>query len=325
MEDGLKNATNESWTSRLPDRARLMEVGPRDGLQNEKTVVETPAKIAFIEGLVAAGAKRIEVTAFVNPRWIPPLADQAEVARGVEKDPGATYAVLVPNMRGYDGVAGTIVDEVAFVLAASNSHNQKNINATTEEAFARYIEVAERAKADNIPFRGYLSCAFGCPYEGDIDPKVVGQLAAKLVELGAYEISIGDTIGVGNPRQCAELMRVLADYVSLDNVALHLHDTRGTALANIVAGLEAGVRSFDSAAGGLGGCPYAPGASGNVATEDLVFMLHGMGVETGVDLDALCEVSLRMEKILGRNSPSKVLAAYRAQKAAARENERAQG
>jgi hydroxymethylglutaryl-CoA lyase len=295
----------------LPDRARLMEVGPRDGLQNEATVVETSAKIAFIEGLVNAGCKRIEITAFVNPRWIPPLADQAEVAKGVARAEGGTYAALVPNMRGYENAQKGEVDEVAFVLAASTSHNQKNINATTEEALGRYVEVADRARADGVPFRGYISCAFGCPYEGDIPVKNVIEVAERLLELGAYELSIGDTIGVGNPRQCAALLKDLSGSVDLEKVALHLHDTRGTALANIVAGLEAGVRSFDSSAGGLGGCPYAPGAAGNVATEDLVYMLEGMGVATGINLDKLCEVSLKMEKLLGRPSPSKVLATRR--------------
>ncbi len=295
----------------VPDTVRLMEVGPRDGLQNEKTVVETTAKIGFIHGLVAAGVRRIEITAFVNPRWIPPLADQAEVARGIRREDGVAYAALIPNMRGYENATKAGMREVAFVLAASNTHNKKNINATTEEAFQRYVEVAERARADDIPFRGYLSCAFGCPYEGDVPAKNVVALAGRLLELGAYEISIGDTIGVGNPRQVAALMRDLKQEVPLNKVALHLHDTRGTALANIVAGLEEGVRSFDSAAGGLGGCPYAPGASGNVATEDLVYMLEGMGIRTGIQLDKLCEVSLAMERALGRELPSKVLATHR--------------
>ena len=296
----------------LPDSVRLMEVGPRDGLQNEKTVVETSAKIGFIEGLVDAGCRRIEITAFVNPRWIPPLADQMEVARGVTRQAGVVYAGLVPNMRGYENAMQGGVDEVAFVLAASDTHNKKNINASTDEALSRYVEVADRARADGIPFRGYISCALGCPYEGAIAPGNVVKLAERLLELGAYEISIGDTIGVGNPRQLAELLVALQGSVPLDKAALHLHDTRGTALANIVTGLEMGVRSFDSAAGGLGGCPYAPGASGNVATEDLVYMLHGMGVQTGIDLGKLCQASLRMETLLGKRLPSKVLAAHRA-------------
>lgn len=295
----------------LPPEVRLMEVGPRDGLQNEKTVVDTASKIRFVESLVDAGCRRIEVTAFVNPRWIPPLADQVEVARGVARRPGVAYAALVPNMKGYEGAKATGVDEIAFVLAASDTHNRKNINAGTDEALSRYVEVAERAKSDGVPFRGYISCAFGCPYEGAIAERAVLSVAERLVGLGAYEISVGDTIGVGNPKQTASLMRALSTVVPLERVALHLHDTRGTALANIIAGLESGVRAFDSAAGGLGGCPYAPGASGNVATEDLVYLLESMGVRTGVDLDRLCDVSLRMEKVLGRTLPSKVLATKR--------------
>lgn len=295
----------------LPPEVRLMEVGPRDGLQNEKTVVDTASKIRFVESLVDAGCRRIEVTAFVNPRWIPPLADQVEVARGVARRPGVAYAALVPNMKGYEGAKATGVDEIAFVLAASDTHNRKNINAGTDEALSRYVEVAERAKSDGVPFRGYISCAFGCPYEGAIAERAVLSVAERLVGLGAYEISVGDTIGVGNPKQTASLMRALSTVVPLERVALHLHDTRGTALANIIAGLESGVRAFDSAAGGLGGCPYAPGASGNVATEDLVYLLESMGVRTGVDLDRLCDVSLRMERVLGRTLPSKVLATKR--------------
>jgi hydroxymethylglutaryl-CoA lyase len=290
-----------------------MEVGPRDGLQNEKVVVETRAKIAFIEELVAAGCRRVEITAFVNPRWIPPLADHAEVARGAPRpaEGGATYAALVPNIKGYEGAAQAGVDEVAVFLAATESHNRKNINCGTAEALARYAEVAARAREDGKPFRGYVSCAMGCPYEGKVPPAAVVDVAEKLLAMGAYEISIGDTIGVGNPRQTAELVRALRQSVPVDKIALHLHDTRGTALANIAAGLEEGVHAFDSSAGGLGGCPYAPGASGNVATEDLVYMLEGMGIKTGIDLEKLARASLKMEKVLGRELPSKVLAAMR--------------
>lgn len=296
----------------LPSDVRLMEVGPRDGLQNEKSVVETSVKLSFIEGMMQAGVKRIEATAFVNPRWIPPLADQAEVAKNVRRIGGATVAALVPNMKGYESAVACGVDEVAFVLAASQSHNKKNINASTEEALQRYIEVAERARSDGKPFRGYISCAFGCPYEGEIPLKNVIYVAKNFYALGAYELSIGDTIGVGNPKQTAQLIRALAGEVPLSSLALHLHDTRGTALANIAAALEVGVTAFDSSAGGLGGCPYAPGASGNVATEDLVYMLHGMGIKTGIDLDAFCDVSLNLEKHLGKKLPSKYLATRRA-------------
>ena len=221
------------------------------------------------------------------------------------------YAALVPNAKGYESASNAKLDEIAVFLAATESHNRKNINCSTAEAFARYSEVTARAKADGIPFRGYVSCAMGCPYEGKVAVSAVVDVAEKLYAMGCYEISLGDTIGVGNPRQTAELVRALSQSVPLDAIALHLHDTRGTALANIVAGLEQGVRAFDSAAGGLGGCPYAPGASGNVATEDLVYMLEGMGVRTGIDLDKLVQTSLKMERVLGRELPSKVLAAAR--------------
>ena len=295
----------------LPNDVRLMEVGPRDGLQNEKTVVETRHKIAFIHELVAAGCKRVEVTGFVNPRWIPPLADHAEVARGIQKQPDVVYAALVPNMKGYEGAVAAGLTEVSIVLSASDTHNRKNINAGTDEALGRYVEVAERARADRVRLRAYVSCAMGCPYEGDLPVATVVSVAERLLALGAYELSIGDTIGTGTPKQTALLVRALRSAVPIEQVALHLHDTRGTALANIVAALEEGVRSFDSSAGGLGGCPYAPGASGNVATEDLVYMLHGMGIHTGIDLEKLVATSAKLEKLLGRPLPSKVLGAMR--------------
>jgi hydroxymethylglutaryl-CoA lyase len=280
---------------KIPKHVRLMEVGPRDGLQNESTIVDTASKIEFIEGLVDAGCKRVEITSFVNPRWIPPLADQLEVAKGVHRKKGVTYAALVPNMRGYENARLAKIEEVSFVLAASQTHNKKNINASTEEAYARYAEVAARAKADGVAFRAYISTAFGCPYEGDVPVSEVVKWAKAFHELGAYEISLGDTIGVGNPKQTIE----------------HLHDTRGTALANIFAALCLGVSSFDSSAGGLGGCPYAPGASGNVSTEDLLYMLHSMGIKTDIKLESLCQVSLKIEGILGRKLPSKYLAVVR--------------
>ncbi len=295
----------------FPQSVRLMEVGPRDGLQNERLIVDTMNKIGFIEGLVASGLKRIEVTAFVNPKWIPPLADQVEVAKGIRRQKGVSYAALVPNMKGYEQALATKMDEVAFVLAASDTHNLKNINAKTDEAFARYTEVALRAAEDNVPFRAYISCAFGCPYEGEVAVSRVVHLAQLFTQLGAYEVSIGDTIGIGNPKQTLELVQAICKEIALDKIALHLHDTRGMALANIFAALSLGVKSFDSSAGGLGGCPYAPGASGNVSTEDLVYMLHAMDIKTEVNLDLLCGVSLKMEKLLKRQLPSKVLSTKR--------------
>jgi hydroxymethylglutaryl-CoA lyase len=288
-----------------------MEVGPRDGLQNERLLVDTINKIGFIEGLVASGLKRIEVTAFVNPKWIPPLADQVEVAKGIRRQKGVAYAALIPNMKGYEQAVATKMDEVAFVLAASDTHNLKNINVKTDAAFSRYAEVSMRAIDDNMPFRAYISCAFGCPYEGSVAVSRVVQLAKLFNQLGAYEVSIGDTIGIGDPKQTLQLVRALSEEISLDKIALHLHDTRGMALANIFAALSEGVKSFDASAGGLGGCPYAPGASGNVSTEDLVYMLQAMGIETGVNLDLLCNISLKMEKLLKRQLPSKVLSTKR--------------
>jgi hydroxymethylglutaryl-CoA lyase len=301
--------------SSLPARVRLTEVGPRDGLQNEKVVVDTRAKIAFLRDLVDAGLTHIEATAFVNPRWIPPLADHAEVARATRQPPlagRARFSALTPNVKGYEGARAAGIDEVAIFLAASESHNKKNINATTAEALARYAEVTDRARDDGVPIRGYVSCVMGCPYEGNVATSAVIDVASKLIDMGCAEISLGDTIGVGNPKQTVELIRALKATVDLDKIALHLHDTRGTALANIAVALDEGVRSFDASAGGLGGCPYAPGAAGNVATEDLVYMLDGMGIATGVNLRALVKATLRMEQVLGRPVPSKVVAAMRA-------------
>lgn len=301
---------------RIPEHIRIMEVGPRDGLQNEATIVDTASKIDFIEGLVSSGVSRVEITAFVSPKWIPPLADQMEVAKGIRRKAGATYASLVPNMRGYENARLANVDEVSFVLAASETHNRKNINATTTEAYSRYAEIAARAIEDGVRFRGYVSCAFGCPYEGTVPVAQVVKWAKAFDDLGAYEISIGDTIGVGNPKQTVEIINALTQEIPIQKIALHLHDTRGSALANIFAALCLGVAAFDSSAGGLGGCPYAPGASGNVSTEDLVYMLHSMGAMTGIDLEALCRVSLKMEKTLGRKLSSKYLASVRGSKEA---------
>lgn len=296
---------------KIPESVRIMEVGPRDGLQNESAIVDTASKIDFIEGLVASQIQRVEITAFVSPRWIPPLADQMEVAKGIRRRSDVAYAALVPNMRGYENARLAKMDEVSFVLSASETHNLKNINATTQEAFSRYAEISARALEDGVRFRGYVSCAFGCPYEGMVPVSQVVKWAKAFSDLGAYEVSIGDTIGIGNPKQTVEIVKALSQEISIRKLALHLHDTRGAALANIFAALCMGVESFDSSAGGLGGCPYAPGASGNVSSEDLVHMLHSMGIVTGIDLDALCRASLKMEKALGRKLPSKYLAVAR--------------
>lgn len=291
----------------LPTKVRIMEVGPRDGLQNEKTFVDTESKIKLIESLADAGLKRIEVTAFVSPRWIPPLADQMEVARALKKKPGVLYAALVPNVQGYErAMMSGNIDEVSIVVAASMTHNKKNLNADTDAVMARYREISKQALKDKIPFRGYISCSFGCPYEGTVKPEVVLELAKAMHDLGAYEIAVGDTIGVGNPLQVVELSSLLLKDISAKNLALHMHDTQGMALANIWTALTLGISSFDSSVGGLGGCPYAPGASGNVATEDLINMLNGLKIESGILVDKLVAISRIMAKKINKALPAKL-------------------
>lgn len=295
----------------LPSSVEVYEVGPRDGLQNEKIVVPTDTKVAMIERLVDAGVKRIEITSFVNPRWIPALADHADVASRIRRKPGVRYSALVPNMRGLDGASRAGMDEVAVFLAASESHNRKNINKSTEDALATYAAVVKEARDRGVRVRGYVSCVYGCPYEGPIEVAAVERVCRALLDMGVEELSLGDTIGVGTPRQVAFVLGHLFE-VGIDpaRVAVHFHDTRGTALANTTVALQMGVRIVDSALGGLGGCPYAPGASGNVATEDVVYMLDGMGVSTGVDLDALVPISLGLQTHLGRELPSKYVKAH---------------
>lgn len=301
-----------SLSAQMPKVVSLMEVGPRDGLQNESTVVDTASKINFIHNLAEAGFKRIEVTAFVSPRWIPPLADQLEVARGIKKLPGVSYAALVPNVRGYERAmsAGTI-DEVSVVVAASNQHNIKNLNADTQTVLDRYKELSLRARQDKCSFRAYISCSFGCPYEGEINVLEVLRLSEELLSMGAYEVSLGDTIGIANPLSTFSTLNLLLKKLPSEVVALHMHDTRGLALANIYQALLMGISSFDSAAGGLGGCPYAPGASGNVASEDLAAMLESMKIRTGINIKKLAQASREMERILHRKVPSKLVAIYR--------------
>ncbi|MBL92896.1 MAG: hydroxymethylglutaryl-CoA lyase [Myxococcales bacterium] len=296
------------------EQLRLMEVGPRDGLQNESTQVSVADKTQFITLLKTAGLKRIEAGALVHPKWIPSMAHSQEVIASLNKSESVSYAALVPNMVGFERAIEAGVHEVSLVLSVSDTHNQKNINASTSDALERYRPVAERAIDLGVPFRAYVSCAFGCPYEGPIAVPAVVAVAEKLLELGAYELSIGDTIGVGNPKQTHELVRALKESVPVNRLAMHLHDTRGTALANMLAAYQEGVRSFDSAAGGLGGCPYAPGASGNVATEDVVWMFESMGIDTGVDLNVLVNASEMIQSALGRDLPSKAFQAMMAQR-----------
>lgn len=295
----------------VPDEVSIYEVGPRDGLQNEKVVLPTEAKLELIHGAVAAGIKRVEITSFVNPRWIPAMADHLEVATAVQRREGVVYSALVPNMRGLDGASRAGMQEVAVFMSATQTHNRKNINKSTEEALNTYRAVVDEARSRGMRVRGYVSCVYGCPYEGSVELDDVLHVAKGLLEMGVYELSLGDTIGVGTPRQIEYVLLGLLDAgVPLDKLAVHFHDTRGTALANIVVALQHGVRTIDCAAGGLGGCPYAPGASGNVATEDVVYMLQGMGVQTGIDLDKLVEISERLSGQLARELPSKYLKAH---------------
>ena len=295
----------------LPAEVSIYEVGPRDGLQNEATVLSVPRKVEMIEGLVDAGIGRIEVTSFVNPRWIPALADHMEVAAKIKRRPNVDYSALVPNMRGLDSATRAGMKEIAVFMAASQSHNRKNINKSTEEALRTYGEVIREARARGMRVRGYVSCVYGCPYEGPVAVEKVIEVSAALLDKGVFEVSLGDTIGVGTPRQVEHVFRALLSAgLSMEQLAVHFHDTRGTALANITVALQFGVRTIDSAIGGLGGCPYAPGASGNVATEDVVYMLSGMGVRTGVDIEKLVEISTRLSSYLARELPSKYLKAH---------------
>ena len=271
----------------LPTRVRIVEVGPRDGLQNEPAIVPAAVKIEFIERLAAAGLPAVEATSFVSPRWIPQLADAAEVYAGLKRRPGVSYPVLVPNLQGLERALAAGVEEIAVFTAASETFNRKNINASIAESLERIRALAGPALADGLRIRGYVSCVLGCPYEGEIAEDAVVGVAKALFELGCYEVSLGDTIGVGTPLAARRLAWAVAGECGMERLAVHFHDTRGQALANVFACLEAGVTVVDASVAGLGGCPYAAGASGNVATEDLVYMLHGLGIETGVDLPAL--------------------------------------
>lgn len=287
----------------------IYEVGLRDGLQNEAAFVPSSEKIALAGMLADAGLRRIELTSFVSPRWIPQLADHDVVARDTPRRPGVQYSALVPNRRGLEGARSANLTEVAIFLSATEAHSRKNINKSIAEALAELGEVTRIALGLGMRVRGYISTVFGCPYEGKTDPARVHQLVHQLFEAGVYEVSLGDTIGVANPKQVREVIGRLEADIPIERLALHMHDTRGTALANVLAGLDAGITTFDAAFGGLGGCPYAPGASGNLATEDLVYMLEGMGLETGVDLDRLVEASVRVASLVSRPLPSKVLQA----------------
>lgn len=285
---------------------RIVEVGPRDGLQNEANPIPTPTKIALIERLAAAGLPVVEATSFVSPKWVPQLADAAQVYAGIAKRPGVDYPVLVPNLQGYERARACDVASIAVFTAASEAFNRRNINASIDESLVRIRDVTERARADGVPVRGYVSTVLGCPYQGEVPVADVVRVARALVELGCHEVSLGDTIGVGTPGRARAMLRAVVTEVPVDRLAVHYHDTRGQALANVYASLEEGVRVVDASVAGLGGCPYAKGATGNVATEDVVYLLDGLGVRTGVDLDALIEVGRWISGELGRANGSKV-------------------
>lgn len=288
---------------------RVVEVGPRDGLQNEAAPIATADKIRFVDALSAAGHRAIEVSAFVSPRWVPQMADAAEVFAGIARRPGVRYSALVPNLAGLHRAVAAGVDEVAVFAAASERFSQANINQTIDDSLARYAEVAAEAGRHHLPVRGYVSCAFGCPFEGAVAPAAVARVGAALLAMGAYEVAVSDTIGVAHPGQVRAVMTALVATLPRPQLALHFHDTRGTALANVLAALDLGFTTFDAAAGGLGGCPYAPGASGNLATEDLLYLLDGLGLDTGVSLAGVMAASTALQSALGHPLRSRVVQA----------------
>ena len=292
--------------SKLPTRVSVYEVAPRDGLQNESAQVATHAKVRLIDALIDAGISRIEVGSFVAPKWVPQMADADEVCRMIERRPGVTYIGLCPNARGLERALAAKVDEIAVFVSASETHNSKNVNKTISETLKAFEPVIGPGVARGLKVRGYVSTMWGCPYEGDVDPKRGLELAKHLLGAGCYQVSLGDTIGVGTPVQTQQILDLFTAELALEQIALHLHDTRGTALANVLVGLQAGITTFDASVAGLGGCPYAPGAAGNLATEDLVYTLDGMGIETGVDLEKLWQAGQVAEAIVGRELPGKV-------------------
>ncbi|MGP3609801.1 hydroxymethylglutaryl-CoA lyase [Anoxybacillus sp. PDR2] len=283
-----------------PKHVTIKEVGPRDGLQNEKTAIATEDKIAWINQLSKTGLTYIEITSFVHPKWIPQLADAFDVATGIERVPSVTYAALVPNQKGLEKALAAQVDEISVFMSASETHNQRNINKSISDTFPVLTAVVQEAKRAQKTVRGYLSTAFGCPYEGEVSVEQVAAISERLFEMGVDELSLGDTIGVATPRQVEAVLNSLLKRFPKEKLAMHFHDTRGTALANVLISLEMGITTFDSSLGGLGGCPYAPGASGNVATDDLLYMLHGMDIATGIDATRLTEAALFIQNKIGR-------------------------
>ena len=293
----------------IPSRVQIIDVGPRDGLQNEKTPVPAEVKLGLVHRLQEAGLQEIEVTSFVSPKWVPQMADNTEVMAGLERKPGVRYSVLTPNLQGYEAAVKTRPDEIVVFGSASEAFSRKNINCSIAESIERFVPVVEAALAAGIRVRGAMSCTVGCPYEGDIAPERVAYLAGLLKGIGVQRVDVADTIGVGTPRKVQRAIEATLQHYGIDAVSGHFHDTYGQALSNTLAALELGVWNFQSSVAGLGGCPYAKGATGNVATEDVVFMLHGMGIETGIDLDKLIDAGAYISEFLGRKPNSRVAVA----------------
>jgi hydroxymethylglutaryl-CoA lyase len=292
--------------AQLSGPVSVYEVSPRDGLQNESSILPLAAKRELIEALVKAGLAHIEVTSFVSPRWIPQLADAVDLVQSLAPAPGVTFSALCPNATGLERAKLAGLKEVAIFLSASESHNQRNTNKSIQRSLQVFEELIPVARDEGMRVRAYISTVWGCPYEGAVDPRSALDIARELVRWGVYQVSLGDTIGVGTPLQTQQICDLFLAEFAPEQLALHFHDTRGTALSNVLVGLDRGIRTFDAAVAGLGGCPYAPGASGNLATEDLVYMLHGMGLETGIDLEALILAGQVAERIIGRKLPGKV-------------------
>ena len=290
----------------LPTSVRIVEVGPRDGLQNEESIVSVENKIELIERLTVAGLKMVEIASFVSPRWVPQMADSARVLSSIRRNNKTIYSALVPNIKGLEAALSAGAEEIAIFGSASETFSQKNINCSIAESLIRFKPILKTACNQGIPVRGYVSCALGCPYEGEIKPTVVSALAQSLIEMGCYEVSLGDTNGVGTPGKTKSLLEEVARRIPVRRIAGHYHDTYGQAIANIYASLEVGISTFDSSVAGLGGCPYAKGATGNVATEDVVYLMHGLGIETGIDLNQLIDAGTFISHILGRPTKSKV-------------------
>ncbi|MDH1210579.1 hydroxymethylglutaryl-CoA lyase [Pseudomonas chengduensis] len=290
----------------LPKSVRLVEVGPRDGLQNEKQPISVADKVRLVDDLTAAGLSYVEVGSFVSPKWVPQMAGSAEVFAGIQRKPGVTYAALTPNLKGFEAALEAKVEEVAVFAAASEAFSQKNINCSIAESLQRFVPLMEAAKAANVRVRGYVSCVLGCPYDGDIAPEQVARVARELYAMGCYEVSLGDTIGTGTAGKTRSMLEVVGRDIPRDKLAGHFHDTYGQALTNIYASLLEGISVFDSSVAGLGGCPYAKGATGNVATEDVLYLLQGLGIETGVDMDKLIAAGQRICEVLGKANGSRV-------------------